>query len=118
MDTRIYAIKRGENGGITIIDDAGFPIVIGHQEMNDLINRAIALHVIVIRTLKKSYISHYKESVVIPSNASFGHGNTIDITLIVRKKHGVIGFRCIGGYLTWENLLKPECQNTLLMKRK
>jgi hypothetical protein len=52
----------------------------------------------VIRSLIKHYRSYYKSSTVIKSSASFGHGTPIDVTLIVRKRYGVIGFRCIGGY--------------------
>lgn len=92
-----YSIKTDGRSGITIIDDDDFPKIYEHQEASDLINKAMALHV-AIRTLRETYISHYQVSEVIPSSPTFGYGSPIDITLIVRKAHGVIGFRCIGGY--------------------
>lgn len=92
-----YALKKGHNSGMTIIDNAGFPKIFDIQETNDLINRALALHV-AIRTLRTTYIAHYQKSIVIPSSATFGRGTPIDVTLIVRKGHGVLGIRCIGGY--------------------
>jgi hypothetical protein len=92
-----YAIKSTGRSGVTIADDAGYPTIYELQRTNDLINRAVALHV-VIRSLIKHYRSYYKSSTVIRSSASFGHGAPIDVTLIVRKRYGVIGFRCIGGY--------------------
>lgn len=92
-----YALKSGLGSGLTIIDDAGFPKIFDLQEMNDLINRALALHV-AIRSLRSAYIAHFQKSQVIKSSPTFGHGSPIDVTLIVRKRHGVIGFRCIGGY--------------------
>ena len=92
-----YAIKSTGRSGVTIADDAGYPTIYELQRTNDLINRAVALHV-VIRSLIKHYRSYYKSSTVIKSSASFGHGAPIDVILIVRKRYGVIGFRCIGGY--------------------
>jgi len=92
-----YALKSGSSGGVTIIDDVGFPKLYSDQEVMDLINKALALQSC-IDDLRSSYISHYDESVVIPSSPTFGGGSPIDVTLIVRKEHGVIGFRCIGGY--------------------
>lgn len=92
-----YAIKSSGRVGVTIVDDSGYPTIYELQKVNDFINRAVALHV-VIRSLIKHYRSYYKESVVIKSSPTFGRGTAIDVTLIVRKKYGVIGFRCIGGY--------------------
>jgi hypothetical protein len=92
-----YAIKSSGRAGVTIADDSGYPTIYELQKTNDLVNRAVALHV-VIRSLMKHYRSHYKESKIVKSSPGFGHGTPIDITLIVRKKYGVIGFRCIGGY--------------------
>jgi hypothetical protein len=92
-----YAIKSTEKAGVTIADDAGYPIILGLQEVNDLINRAVALHV-AIRSLIKHYRTLYKRSDKIKSSVAFGRGIPIDVTLIVRKDYGVIGFRCIGGY--------------------
>lgn len=92
-----YAIKSSGKAGVTVVDDAGFPIIFNLQEANDLINRAVALHV-VLRSLIKHYRSYYRRSEVIKSSSSFGHGNPKDVTLIVRKNYGVIGIRCIGGY--------------------
>jgi|SRR3989344_2816581 len=93
-----YAIKSSGRTGVTVADDAGYPVVFSQQEANDLINRAVALHV-VLRSLTDHFRSRYTESVVIKSSPGFGNdGQPIDVTLIVRKNHGVIGFRCIGGY--------------------
>jgi len=92
-----YAIKQGENGGITVIDDSGFPIKYKTQQVDDYINKSMALHV-AIRELRDEYIGKYKKSKVIKSSKAFGGGQEIDITLIVRREHGVIGIRCIGGY--------------------
>jgi len=92
-----YALKSGSEGGMTVIDDTGFPKLFSHQEVSDLVNKAMALHV-ALRQLKYEYISKYKNSKVIKSSNGFGHGTSIDITLIVRRNYGVIGFRCIGGY--------------------
>lgn len=93
-----YAIKSSGRTGVTIVDDKGFPVIFSQQESNDLINRAVALHV-VIRSLIDHFRARYTKSVVIKSSPSFGNnGQPIDITLIVRKKYGVVGFRCIGGY--------------------
>ena len=92
-----YAVKKGANSGVTVSDNAGFPKIFDEQETNDLINRALALHVS-IRALRKSYIAHYDKSVVMPSSPTFGGGRPVDVTLIVRKGHGVIGLRCIGGH--------------------
>ncbi|MCA9331870.1 hypothetical protein KC968_02940 [Candidatus Saccharibacteria bacterium] len=92
-----YAIKSSDRAGVTIVDDEGFPTIYELQKANDLINRSVALHV-AIRSLLKHYRSHYKESIKIQSSPGFGGGKPIEVTLIVRKKYGVIGFRCIGGY--------------------
>ncbi len=92
-----YAIKSSDRAGVTIADDSGFPTIYELQKTNDLINRAVAIHV-VIRSLMQHYRSFYEKSKVIKSSPAFGHGTPINITLIVRKKYGVIGFRCIGGY--------------------
>ena len=92
-----YAIKSSDRAGVTIADDSGFPTIYDLQKTNDLVNRSVALHV-VIRSLLKHYRSCYTKSELIKSSPGFGHGTPIDITLIVRKKYGVIGFRCIGGY--------------------
>ena len=92
-----YSIKNDTQTGVTIIDNAGFSKIFNAQETNDLINKSLALHV-AIRSLRNHYISHYQQSEIIPSSNSFGGGRPIDITLIVRKGHGVIGFRCIGGH--------------------
>ncbi|CAN5714584.1 hypothetical protein BH23PAT2_BH23PAT2_07420 [soil metagenome] len=92
-----YAIKSSDRAGVTIADDSGYPTIYELQKTNDLVNRAVALHV-VIRSLMKHYRSYYKKSKTVKSSPGFGHGAPIDITLIVRKKYGVIGFRCIGGY--------------------
>lgn len=97
IDHADYSIKKGANSGVTVIDDAGFPKLFDLQETNNLINRAMALHV-AIRSLRTTYIAHYQKSIVIPSSPTFGGGKPIDVTLIVRKGHGVLGFRCIGGY--------------------
>ncbi len=92
-----YALKSSPRGGVTIIDDTGFPKLYNDQEVLDLINKALALQSC-IKDLRVTYIGHYDKSVPIQSSASFGGGNSIEATLIVRKNHGVIGFRCIGGY--------------------
>lgn len=92
-----YAIKSSGRTGVTVADDAGYPVIFSQQEANDLINRAVALH-IVLRSLADHFRSRYTKSVVIKSSPSFGGGKPINVTLIVRKNHGVIGFRCIGGY--------------------
>jgi len=120
-----YAIKSTGRAGVTIADDSGFPTIYELQKTNDLINRAVALHV-VIRSLVSHYRSQYEKSIVIKSSASFGRGTPIDITLIVRRNHGVIGIRCIGGYdfgspfetmltvcLPYEKKLIDEGQNNL-----
>lgn len=82
---------------MTVIDDAGYPKLFTYQKVNDNVNKAMALHV-AIRQLKYRYTAKYDRSKVIKSSPSFGHGTPINITLIVRRGHGVIGFRCIGGY--------------------
>jgi hypothetical protein len=92
-----YAIKSSGRTGVTVADDDGFPVIFSQQEANDLINRAVALHV-VLRRLSEHFRSQYGKSVVIKSSPGFGGGQPINVTLIVRKNHGVIGFRCIGGY--------------------
>ncbi|MES2631200.1 MAG: hypothetical protein V4611_04545 [Patescibacteria group bacterium] len=92
-----YAIKQGSNGGVTVVDDSGFPMLFQTQEIDNYINKAMALHV-AIRQLRDEYIGHYKKSITIKSSKSFGGNEEIDVTLIVRKSHGVIGIRCIGGY--------------------
>lgn len=92
-----YAIKSSGRTGVTVADDSGYPVIFSQQEANDLINRAVALHV-VLRSLSDQFRSQYKKSVIIKSSPGFGGGTPIDVTLIVRKKYGVVGFRCIGGY--------------------
>ena len=92
-----YAIKSSGLTGVTVADDAGYPVVFSEQEANDLINRAVALHV-VLRSLSDHFRSKYTKSAIIKSSPAFGGGQHINITLIVRKNYGVIGFRCIGGY--------------------
>lgn len=77
--------------------DPGPPKLFSHQEVSNYINKAMALHV-AIRRLRNNYIAAYQHSMVIKSSPGFGGGIPIDITLIVRQGHGVIGFRCIGGY--------------------
>ena len=92
-----YAIKSSGRTGVTVADDDGYPVIFSQQEANDLINRAVALHV-VLRSLSGHFRAQYTKSVVIKSSSGFGGGTPINVTLIVRKNHGVIGFRCIGGY--------------------
>lgn len=92
-----YAIKSSGRTGVTVSDDDGYPVIYSRQEANDLINRAVALHT-VLRSLSEYFRSQYTKSVVIKSSPGFGGGTPINVTLIVRKKYGVIGFRCIGGY--------------------
>lgn len=92
-----YALKSGQDSGVTIMDDAGYPKLYTQQEVSDIVNRGLALHS-AIRRFRNAYISSYDKSTVIKSSPGFGHGTPIDITLIARKGHGVIGFRCIGGY--------------------
>lgn len=92
-----YAVKSSGQTGVTVVDDSGYPGAFSQQEINDLINRSVALHV-VLRSLSDQFRAHYKESIVIKSSPAFGGGNPIDVTLIVRKNYGVVGFRCIGGY--------------------
>jgi hypothetical protein len=92
-----YALKSGDRGGVTVSDDAGFPVIFSHQETSDLVNRSLALHA-VIMGIREHYIKSYQQSKVIKSSPGFGHGSPIDITLIARKDKGLLGFRCIGGY--------------------
>lgn len=92
-----YAIKSSGRTGVTVADDDGYPVIFSQQEANDLINRAVALHV-VLRSLSDHFRFQYTKSVVIKSSPGFGGGKPINVTLIVRKNYGVIGFRCIGGY--------------------
>lgn len=92
-----YALKGGKEGGVTVSDDEGFPVIFSHQETTDFVNRGLALHA-AISGLRGHYIKSYKKSRVIKSSPGFGHGTPIDITIIVRKKHGLLGIRCIGGY--------------------
>jgi len=92
-----YALKGGDEGGITISDDAGFPVIFSHQETTDIVNRGLALHA-TISGLRDHYVKSYQRSKVIKSSPGFGHGSPIDITIIVRKGKGLLGIRCIGGY--------------------
>ena len=92
-----YALKSGDRGGVTVSDDAGFPVIFSHRETSDLVNRSLALHA-VIAGLREHYVKSYQRSKVIKSSPGFGHGSPIDITIIAREDKGLLGFRCIGGY--------------------
>ena len=92
-----YALKGGDRGGVTISDDAGFPIILSHQETSDIVNRGLALHAAILG-LRDHYIKSYQQSKVIKSSPGFGHGSPIDITIIARKDKGLLGIRCIGGH--------------------
>lgn len=92
-----YAIKSGADGGVTMIGDKGFPKIYSHQEAMDLVNRALALHN-TLTALRRAYIARYTEPTVIMSSATFGGGKPVEATAIVRKNHGVIGFRANASY--------------------
>lgn len=92
-----YALKAGDGGGVTVSDDAGFPVIFGHQETSDIVNRGLALHA-AISGLRDHFVKSYQKSKVIKSSEGFGHGTPIDITIIARKNKGLLGIRCIGGY--------------------
>jgi hypothetical protein len=89
IDHADYSFKEG---AVTIIDDAGPPKIYSQQQVVDLMNKALAFHEVLTK-LKKHYQGYYEQPTVIDSSPGFGGGKPMKMTLIVRKRHGVIGVR-------------------------
>jgi len=84
-----YSIK---DGGVTFFGDDHYPTFYDRQHVIDLINKSLALHN-VLHGLRKQFVGQYLEPKQVMCSPGFGRGKPFPVTLLVRRGHGVIGFK-------------------------